>query len=1470
MSPILDGHATPAKLCPDNEMQSAVDLDIELRDLALRATTTTPSTPEGQWRQVLYPERGSSLDPQSPTFNGRLWVKTFVDLYNQNLPARPRSLGVAFRDLTVHGSASGSQHQSSAGNIFLSAAESVARRLGGVRQAKQVTILKDFEGVLDAGELLLVLGPPGSGCSTLLKTLAGETAGLRISSTTNWNYRGIDANHVRTRFRGDVLYNSEIDTHLAHLTVGETLRFAASTRPVRNVPSDVSPARVNSMLCDVVMSVFGISHTVNTRVGDDFVRGVSGGERKRVSIAESALTGARLQCWDNSTRGLDSANAVRFCQSLRDQAEILDIAAAVAIYQAPQSAYDMFDRVTLLYKGRQIFFGKISEAASYFENLGFERPARQTTPDFLTSMTSASERVVRPGFAHQVPKTPDEFAARWKTSKERQALLDEIQTYQEKHPRDERSLEYKQSRVADQQKHMRSGSAYLISFTEQVKLNIWRAYRRLLADPFFTIASMLYNLVMAIMLGSMFLDMKVDASTFYYRGGIIFFALLFNAFASQLEVLTVYAERPVIEKHNRYTLYRQSSQAIASFLMDLPYKTANMLVFNATIYFMTNLRREAGAFFFFCLTSYLTTLVMSALFRTLAYVTRTPAQAMVPSSLLSLGLMIYTGFCIPPSYLPDWSHWMMYINPLAYAFEALMANEFHGRDFPCSNMVPRGPGYETVPADSQICSSVGAETGRDFVNGDRYLAISFGYLNENKWRNIGILCGFLVGLFFVYAIAAETAKPPRSKGEVLVFRRGKDSPGATGMATGNDVESQHQSAEASRSSRASTLEKISAQDQPKEERPIFHWNDVCYDVDIKGTTRRILSQVDGWVQPGKSTALMGFSGAGKTTLLDALAGRVTTGILSGETLINGRPTDASFQHCVGYVKQQDVHLETMTVREALDFSALLRQPASVPRAEKLRHVDRVVEMLEMDEFAGAVIGVPGQGLNVEQRKRLTIGVELAARPELLIFLDEPTSGLDSQTSWAICGLIQRLTSAGQAVLCTIHQPSSLLFSRFDRLLLLAPGGKTVYFGDLGENCLTLVRYLERNGAPPCPAEANPAEWMLDVIKPPLDGSAGIDWHQVWRCSPEYELVKGEMARLHSLSNTNTRNSPDHNDASSSKEFAASFGTQLVQVLNRTFKHFWRSPTYIWSKFSLVGLSCLYLGFSFEARLTLQGMQNQLYAIYLFFILFNSLNEQTMPMFVPQRALYEVRERPSKVYHWTTLLLSNIVVEMAWNVIAAAIAYVCWYYPVGFSALPGGSGSSGDDLSLRGFLVFLFLTLFLLFTCTFSHMAIAWIETAETAGVLASLLYIFCIAFSGIGVVPADLPEFWTFMYRVSPVNYMISGVMSSAMAGYEVSCDPSEVLHMVAPANTTCADYLGPFVASSGGTVLGDPLAMGSCAFCPLATTDDFLARFGISYADRWRNFGLLWVYIIVNVGLALGLYWVFRVPKGKGLKRGV
>lgn len=142
-------------------------------------------------------------------------------------------------------------------------------------------------------------------------------------------------------FRGDVLYNAEVDVHLPPLTVGDTLEFASLARVPAKIPGGFTKTEFARAYRDAIMATFGIGHTMNTKVGDDFVRGVSGGERKRVSIAEAALTGAKFQCWDNSTRGLDSGNAISFCQTLRAQADLMNVAAVVAIYQAPQSAYDV-------------------------------------------------------------------------------------------------------------------------------------------------------------------------------------------------------------------------------------------------------------------------------------------------------------------------------------------------------------------------------------------------------------------------------------------------------------------------------------------------------------------------------------------------------------------------------------------------------------------------------------------------------------------------------------------------------------------------------------------------------------------------------------------------------------------------------------------------------------------------------------------------------------------------------------------------------------------------------------------------------------------------------------------------------------------------------------------------------------------------------------------------------------------------
>ena len=471
------------------------------------------------------------------------------------------------------------------------------------------------------------------------------------------------------------------------------------------------------------------------------------------------------------------------------------------------------------------------------------------------------------------------------------------------------------------------------------------------------------------------------------------------------------------------------------------------------------------------------------MYRTIAASTKTISQALSIAGVLTLAVVIYTGYVIPRPLMHPWFKWISWINPVAYAFEGLFVNELHGREFACSQLVPSGGQY-TLTGDTFVCAIAGAVVGKTTVSGDDYLESQFQYSYSHIWRNLGFMFAFMIFFLFCYLSATEFNSATDSAAEVLVFRRNHVPKPLLDAekAAKNDEEAPMPTQGLAAAGRDDAQQEKQQDEQvaalaPQKE--VFTWRDVCYDIKIKEQPRRLLDNVDGWVKPGTLTALMGVSGAGKTTLLDVLAQRVSMGVVSGSMLVSGKPLDEDFQRNTGYVQQQDLHLETTTVREALRFSAMLRQPKTVSRAEKNAFVEDVIKMLNMQDFSEAVVGVPGKGLNVEQRKLLTIGVELAAKPGLLLFLDEPTSGLDSQSSWAIVAFLRKLADSGQAVLATIHQPSAILFQEFDRLLFLAKGGKTVYFGDIGHNSKTLLQYFESHGAEKCGDDENPAEYMYD-------------------------------------------------------------------------------------------------------------------------------------------------------------------------------------------------------------------------------------------------------------------------------------------------------------------------------------------------------------------------------------------------------
>lgn len=1410
--------------------------------LSRRRQSSLAPHPSHSQKSETFDENDPALDPEHRDFDVEKWLRRFIEQLGAE-GLKKKALGVSYRHLDVFGSGSALKLQDTVGSMVTAPLKLGEFFSFNKKQHKQ--ILHGFDGLLKPGELLMVLGRPGSGCSTLLKTICGELEGLKLGEHTNIHYNGIPQTRMMKEFKGEMVYNQEVDKHFPHLTVGQTLEFAVSVRTPRHRIQNMSRVDYCRYIAKVVMAVFGLSHTYNTKVGNDFVRGVSGGERKRVSIAEMVVAGSPLAAWDNSTRGLDSATALKFVQSLRLACNLSHQANAVAIYQASQFIYDLFDKATVLYEGRQIYFGPADQAKRYFEKQGWFCPARQTTGDFLTSVTNPQERVAREGFENKVPRTPEDFERMWRQSPEYQALLNDMNAHDKEFAgncQEESLARFRELKNIRQADHVRPKSPFIVSYWMQVRLCTKRAYQRIWNDITATATQAISNIVMALIIGSLFFGTPDATISFFGRGSVLFMAILMNALTSISEITGLYDQRPMVEKHASYAFYHPSAEAAAGIVADIPVKFVNAAAFNVVLYFLSGLRRQPGPFFLYFLITYVTTFVMSAIFRTMAAATRTVSQAMTLSGVLVLALVNYTGFAITVPEMHPWFSWIRWINPVFYSFEILVANEFHNRDFTCSSIVPP---YSPNIGDSWVCAIAGAIPGQYTVSGDAHIYTNYEYSYSHVWRNFGILLGFLFFFLATYFVTVELNSATSSTAEALVFRRGHVP---SYLLKGETHPVQNDEAPATPDETATHGDNGTEVKAFAPHKDIFTWRDVVYDIEIKGEPRRLLDHVSGWVRPGTLTALMGVSGAGKTTLLDALAQRTTMGVITGDMLVNGKPLDPSFQRNTGYVQQQDLHLETATVRESLQFSAMLRQPKSVSKKEKFEFVEEVIKMLKMEDFANAVVGVPGQGLNVEQRKLLTIGVELAAKPKLLLFLDEPTSGLDSQSSWAICAFLRKLADSGQAILCTIHQPSAILFQAFDRLLFLAKGGKTVYFGNIGDNSRTMLDYFEQNGARKCDDKENPAEYMLEVVNKGQNDK-GEDWHQVWHGSPERAAVMEEMESIHGEKEHEAPaegNSPQQHTA-----YAMPFGTQLRVVTHRIFQQYWRMPSYIFAKLALGIFAGLFIGFTFfNAKPTLAGTQTVIFNTFMLTTIFSSIVQQIQPLFVSQRSLYEVRERPSKAYSWLAFIIANIVVEIPYQIFTGILIWAASYYPV-----------VGIQSSDRQGLVLAFVIQLFIYASSFAHLTIVAVNDSHTAGSIVNVLVILSIIFSGVLQTATALPGFWIFMYRVSPFTYWIGGIVGTELHGRDITCSDTEFSVFNPPQGTTCGEYLQPFLSQAPGA-LENPEATSQCRYCSASNADQILAGSNIFWGERIRNFGLMWAYIMFNIFMAILLYYVFRVKK--------
>ena len=688
-------------------------------------------------------------------------------------------MGLAFRDLRVEGYGMGSKLSED----FLSTLALPFRLPSIIKSATNPhikEILKGIDGCVKPGEMLLVLGRPGSGCTTFLKSLASYRDGYKAING-DVLYEGFTHHKIDGPLRGEVVYAPEDDVHFPTLSTKNTLDFAVATRaPRRDWRVTYSERNTRkeyiSLFVEMIATVLGLRHTYNTFVGNSFVRGVSGGERKRVSIGEVLATRARIMMFDNSSRGLDSSTALEFVQALRIATDLSRATTISSIYQAGESITQTFDKVMVLNDGYCVYYGPVAQASDYFKSIGYLPHNRQTTADFLVACTDpAGRRLNRE--VKDIPLTPESMAEAFRTSAVGQANRRETDEYMAKmQSRTKEDLnEHVTKTRSIRTKRVPKRSSYVLSWPQQVRLAIRRRAQIAWGDRNAALVMCSAALFQALIMGSLYFQMGDSSDALFSRSGVMFFAVLYNTFLAQADIPDSYLQRPILIRQQRFAMLRPSSDAIGASLLDIPVRAITLTVFMIVLYFMSGLSYDAGKFFIFYFTVMLCTYTMIAIFRMLTAVFRSPAAATMISGILVMDFALYTGFSIPRPSMVVWWRWLSYCNPVAFSYEILLTNEFRGRTFTCSpnSLVPRGGRYDGMSLINKVCAVAGGSPGSNVIETSKYLDIKYGYSWDNANRNAGIVIGFWIFSLILYMIASDFMTDPASRGGIMIFLRGK-------------------------------------------------------------------------------------------------------------------------------------------------------------------------------------------------------------------------------------------------------------------------------------------------------------------------------------------------------------------------------------------------------------------------------------------------------------------------------------------------------------------------------------------------------------------------------------------------------------------------------------------------------------------------------------------------------------------------
>eukprot|EP00897_Mesotaenium_endlicherianum_P001115 jgi/Mesen1/11003/ME000098S10398 len=1340
--------------------------------------------------------------------NERLLTKlrARLDAVNIQFP----TVEVKFADVKVDASVyTGSRALPTLPNFTQNVLESLAVGLRLLPDRRQeFPILHSVSGVLKPGRMTLLLGPPGAGKSTLMKYLAGILDGdLRATGAVTYNGHGLDEFvPVRTS-----AYVSQNDNHIGEMTVRETLDFSARVQGpgyradmlrellrrekeagIKPDPSldafmkaQATQGTVSNITTDYFLKVLGLEVCADTIVGNEMLRGISGGQKKRVTTGEMIVGPKQVLFMDEISTGLDSSTTFLITKCLRHFTQLQDATTLIALLQPAPETYDLFDDIMLLAEGHVVYHGPRDQVLPFFEAQGFRCPPRKGAADFLQEVTSLKDQEQywhRPDLYKYVPVVAFEEA--FKLSQQGQVMAAELKTPFAKEKSPEGALSFE---------------PYGLPRKEMFRAVLDREVLLLKRNAFLYVAMIIQMSLTALVAGTLFfrttLDQTVEDGSYYL--GALFFGfviILFNGFA-EMSILVI--RLPVFYKQRDMLLFPSWALSIPIWVLSIPFSAAASFAWTAITYYLIGFSPAAGRFFRQWLTFFTLHQVGIAIFRLIAALARSMVLSNTCGAFAIITLFLLGGFVIAKDYIHPYWIWGFYVSPLSYIMNCLTTNEFLADRWQIPANQTTFPG-RTV---GQVVLH-----NRSLFN-DNYMfyagiAVNWGYdMVEAKHaartgESLNTTSGRVAGSSSVKS--SRSAKDGGHGSALDKFRANKLNSARTDYlsSTGNTPQASSLSEGA-----VTSMEQHAAAQQALSEagemagtgmvlpfEPLsLSFDHVNYYVDMPAEMKseevqearlQLLRDVSGAFRPGVLTALVGVSGAGKTTLMDVLAGRKTGGYIEGDIRVSGYPkVQETFARIMGYCEQNDVHSPQVTIYESLLYSAWLRLPVDVDEETRKEFVEEVMALVELSSLRDALVGLPGvNGLSTEQRKRLTIAVELVANPSI-IFMDEPTSGLDARAAAIVMRTVRNTVNTGRTVVCTIHQPSIDIFEAFDELLLMKRGGQVIYMGPLGRDSQLMIDYFQSiEGVPKISKGYNPATWMLEISSPAAADRLGLDFADIFAKSEQFKSNERLIETL--------KTPPEgHQDLAFATRFSTSLLTQLYANLWKRQLMYWRTPDYNVVRYAYTGIMGLIIGSIFFGlgikRKAQQNVFNAMGALYTssLFIGWNNA-ASVQPIVAIERTVF-YRERAAGYYSAIPYALAQGLIEIPY-VLSQCLLYCVIVYPL--------VHFEWTAAKFFWFTFFTFLTL--MYFTYYGMMAISLTPNDQLSMVLSIFFFGLWNVFSGFLIPRPAMNQGWRWYYWANPVAWTLYGLIASQMGDVEKTITQPGVSPDV-PLKQFIDDYFG-------------------------------------------------------------------------------